>query len=158
MAIPEQGSADLSWHEDVNERKRVGQRSERSFPREWGCACGGEFEDTKNKRPGQPDFTCYGCGQTVDPKAGLKAGDYGWLTVSQIPFERGYADDTIIAWDGPPDKPFTGIRKRDAILHPAGPFEPTHSTKATRFHRIKLSNFKTMEELGLISIVDDLPF
>jgi hypothetical protein len=154
MAVSEPGSADLPWHEDENERKRIGQRAERAFPEEWGCSCGGKFE--KIQAPFAPDFKCNKCGQVVDAKGNQDAEKYGWLPVSKIPFEK-YSDNTIIAWS-PKNKPFIGIRKRDAILHPNGAYPPSHKSKGTWFYLVKIDNFEPLENFGLISLSNELPY
>lgn len=139
----------MKWHEDENNRKQIGDSTEKLFEKQVRCYCGGKFNFIGNLRAGFPDFTCENCGQLVDVKSSPQSEKTGNIAVSAIPWSN-YPDEMFLVtrikgqWIGEYKK---HIRPKNT-----NPFAPTHhgagKFKNTEFHLIAWRNFQTLENFG----------
>lgn len=137
------------WHENADERKKFGDKSEALFVDMVACRCGGKFARYDNLM-GQPDFKCESCGQLVDVKGSPIAGGTGNITVSARPWNN-YTDRTLIA--AMIDCRWLGEYKKNIHTTNSLPNAPTHSSthtalKNTSWYYVSISNFKALESLG----------
>ena len=138
------------WHEDTDERKRIGEQMQDLFQKSVRCSCGGKFKFIGDLQAGFPDFTCDYCSQLVDVKSSPQAERTGNLSVSAIPWNN-YPDDVLLVtrikgrW--------LGEFKRNIATINAKANEPTHksqheSLKNTQWFLISWRVFSELETLG----------
>src|SRR3972149_7196801 len=135
----------MKWHDDADNRKRGGDKAEKSFAESVHCFCGGEFKFINTFGY---DFTCENCGQLVDVKSSPQAEKTGNIAVSAVPWSK-YSDDLLIAifihgeWIGEYKKFIRVINSK--------PYDPAHHSghktlKNTEFHLISWRQFKPLKE------------
>jgi len=133
------------WHENAVTRKRGGDQAENLFAKEVRCHCGGHFEFIGSLRPGFPDFTCDYCGQLVDVKSSPQAEQTGNLAVSAIPWSH-YSYNTLLVTKI--NGEWIGEYKLYISVKNHSPYQPTHKSRATKFHLISWKPFRPLTEIG----------
>lgn len=139
----------MTWHNDPNRRKAMGDSGEDSFAAQCICPCGGHFDFIGDRRIGFPDFTCDNCGQLVDVKTSEQAERTGNLAVSSIPWDH-YPEDMLLATciNGK----WIAEYKRNIRPKNSRPFDPTHNSqgshlKNTSFYLISWKCFRPWSKL-----------